>query len=694
MEGSVEGAAEWGTVPVGRGHDGLRTLAAEGFSGGVTDGRVWAMLTNGRVVGVVGGDLTDLEDADLTAHEAPDPALPLLAVMRERSAEPRAQYYTEETPLSQVDDTLRGGGFTGYVELAENVLSGDYYLVYYGGERMPVAFVGGSRRLETGDEAFDRAAGEVGIYDVHAVDVSIVEVPGADPDDGAVGAAAATTGDGSEDADASAESGDDADASDDTSGGDDAAGQSGAPSDEPTGAPPEVSVGAADRAADGETESTAAEDEAEDADETDDVERTDADEADDAEPTASEDGADEDAEDETEDADDATPRSTDDGGVDAAAEDATDGRADAPGEDEPDDTAGPPVVGAADADATDGATDDTADESPASGDEPDESTADAEGAVAWTTTEDGVAADDDERLAALREERDDLRERNEALTDERDELRAEVADLRDRLAAVERERDELRAEAAPGDGGSGPSMSAAAALSGTNLFVRYRSKAQPTLDRALDDGAAREAVDENLLLERHTTFETDGATVDGRPYDQFLPTTLQYRFVEWLVRALPFELRDAAGKRPLGRLYKAIPSFDRAEIDGTVAVRTDDGEDERSFDVVLRSRKGAPLAVASLFAGREPATEAMLSELVEDAKAAAAANESLGAAVFVTTSYYAPDALELAEAEASGGGLFGRGSRESYVRLDRSHGFHLCLVEARDDDFHLGVPEL
>lgn len=648
MEGSVEGAAEWETVPVGRGHDGLRTLVAERFSGGVTDGRVWAMLTNGRVVGVVDGEVDDLADTDLTAHEAPDPALPLLAVMRERSAQPRAQYYTEETPLSDVDATLREGRFTGYVELSENVLSGDYYLVYYGGERMPVAFIGGSRRLETGEEAFDRAADEVGIYDIHAVDVSIVGVPGADPPAGAAGADDSTeTGD-HESADGSA------DASTDVAVG---------------SAARDVELRDADAAltADGDAdvrdESTA--------DDTTGPPVVDADTSDDA------------ATSQTGDADasgDAEP--TDESAVDV--EEGDDG-ADGDGEPTAEPTEAGVEDGAAAGDADAESTAARADEVPADG---------STDAVALTSNEDGAVERDEERLAALYTERDDLRERIEALTDERDELRAEVEELRDRLAAVERERDELRAELASDDAGGGPSMSAAAALSGTNLFVRYRSKADPTLERALDEGAAREAVDENLRLERHTTFETEGATVDGRPYDEFLPTTLQHRFVEWLVRALPFELRDAAGKRPLGRLYKAIPSFDRAEIDGTVAVHTDEGEDERSFDVVLRDRKGAPLAVASLFAGREPATEAMLSELVEDAKAAAAANESLGAAVFVTTSYYAPEALELAETEASSGGIFGRGSRESYVRLDRSHGYHLCLVEARNDEFHLGVPEL
>ena len=683
MEVSVESAAEWETAPVKQGHDGLRTLAAEGFSGGVTDGRVWAMLTNGRVVGIVDGEVDDLVDADLTAHEAPDPALPLLAVMRERSTQPRAQYYTEETPLSDVDTTLREGGFTGYVELSENVLSGDYFLVYYGGERMPVAFIGGSRRLETGEEAFDRAADEVGIYDVHAVDVSIVGVPGADRSASAVGV------------DTPMGTGDHKSA------------------DEPTDTSTDVPVGPGARdnelrdtdadgdtepAADGDTEPAAdgdtdTIDESTADDETDTIDESTADDPT-SPPAGTADASEDAAASQTEETDatgavNAGPEATAEGDADIefTGDVSEDGEG---GEEDPtlSPTEADVEAGAAAADAvsTAAGVDADADEHNRSPD-----------AAAWTGNDDVVAAAerDEERLAALRAERGDLRERIEALTHERDELRAEVTELQDRLATVERERDELRAELASDDNAeSGPRMSAATALSGTNLFVRYRSRADPTLDEALDEGAPREAVDENLRLERHTTFETEGATIDGRPYDEFLPTTLQYRFVEWLVRALPFELRDAAVKRPLGRLYKVIPSFDRAEIDGTVAVRTDDGEDERSFDVVLRDRKGAPFAVASLFAGREPATEAMLSELVEDAKAAAAANESLGAAVFVTTSYYAPEALELVEAEASSGGLFGRGSGESYVRLDRSHGFHLCLVEARDDDFHLGVPEL
>jgi hypothetical protein len=30
----------------------------------------------------------------------------------------------------------------------------------------------------------------------------------------------------------------------------------------------------------------------------------------------------------------------------------------------------------------------------------------------------------------------------------------------------------------------------------------------------------------------------------------------------------------------------------------------------------------------------------------------------------------------------------------SYVKESRKHGFHLALVESRDGDFHLAVPDL
>jgi len=609
MEG-VDAAREWNTVPAERGDGGLHALADAGFSGAVTDGTAWALFTNGRVVGVVRGAVDDFADADLTAHEAPDPALPLLLAMRERSGEPRAQYYSEETPLSEVDDRLRQGGFTGYVELSENVLSGDYYVVYYGGDRMPVAFVGNARRVVAGDEAFDRADDEVGIYGVHDVAVEVVDLPApagvAEEADAEDGDPAGVTGE------ADAEDGDPASVAD-------------APAPDPTGDDPTPASGTGDDDESGVTADAGGV----------------ADDADSEGPADDAPGTDERAA--------ADPVETTTGGAGAGADDAGDG-------------------------------------------------ASADGAVAWTASEDGVLDDpDDGRVERLRSERDEARA-------ERDDLRATVEDLRARLSEVESERDDLRTrverlrarveEAGDAGDAGGRALPAAAALSGTNLFVRYQSKASPTLERALDDGAEREAVDENLLLERHTSFEHDGATVDGQAYDAFLESTVEYRFVEWLVRTLPFELRDAAGKRPLGRLYKAMPSFDRAELDGSVTVEGEDGTRELGFDVVVRDRTGAPLAVADVFDGREPVTEAMISELAADARAAAAAHESLGAALFVTTSYYAPEALELAEAETASGGLFGRGARESYVRLDRSHGFHLCLVEARDGGFHLGVPDL
>ncbi|WP_380678456.1 hypothetical protein [Salinigranum sp. GCM10025319] len=174
---TTDTVTEWEPVAAGSGYAGLRSIADGEFCGAVTAGAAWAFFLNGRIVGVFDGEIEDFSDADLTAYRAPDPALSLLLAMRERGGETRGQYYTKKTPLAEVDRTLSQGNFTGYVELSENVLSGDYYVVYHGGRSMSVAFVGASERLVTGDEAFDLAADEVGIYDVNAVDVPIVEIP-------------------------------------------------------------------------------------------------------------------------------------------------------------------------------------------------------------------------------------------------------------------------------------------------------------------------------------------------------------------------------------------------------------------------------------------------------------------------------------------------------------------------------------
>jgi hypothetical protein len=172
-----EAVTEWSAREFTDGFAGLRRFADRGISGAVTDGSGWLFLLDGRVVGAVDADLESFADADGTVYEAPDRSLPVLFAMRERGGRERAQYYTEDTPLADADQTLSDGGFTGYVELSEHVLSGDYYVVYAAGESMAAAFVGNARRLETGEDAFALADDEVGIYTVYEVDLDVRAIP-------------------------------------------------------------------------------------------------------------------------------------------------------------------------------------------------------------------------------------------------------------------------------------------------------------------------------------------------------------------------------------------------------------------------------------------------------------------------------------------------------------------------------------
>jgi hypothetical protein len=147
----------------------------------------------------------------------------------------------------------------------------------------------------------------------------------------------------------------------------------------------------------------------------------------------------------------------------------------------------------------------------------------------------------------------------------------------------------------------------------------------------------------------------------------------------------------------LGGLYDALPEVDRAELSGTIAVRyTEDGAEQRgqeTFDIVLRDRMGDPLFVANLNDSRQGATEEMMGGLITAAERVGGTKDSLAGALLVTESFFEPEALETA-AEATKDGLLSRDKRRSFVNLSRKRGYHLCLVEARNQNFHLAVPEL
>jgi len=980
---AVEQFDEWESSPFRDGYRGLHDLADSDFSGVVEVGHARLCMLNGTAVGILEGDIDDFDGASGTAYEAPSPALPLLALMQERSEEVRGKYYSEDTPLSEVDDTLADGGFTGFIELSENVLSGDYYVVYHRGRSMAVAWVGNSGQLLTDDEAFERADDEVGIFAVHPAELDPVEIPDVDDGDSAAvedsdttTAAGTTAAGGSptvDDADPDAGADSDAATAEDGATVEPAAGGESdgvartepedaarAVDSDPVDSEPVESDSAtesgpadADTAADETTPRTAetadeptrdasvATDEGPDegatnanaaggdsaddpatagtgggsaerstADRREGSDRGDRTDRSDDRPSAGEpkgvertresersatgadrvSGADGRAADRDEGDRAASDRGTDrveptdrserrrdrtdrDGAsgdrtperesTARTAEPATDrgpdresgtgaGRAESPDRggreptesrpsdarssgssrdavrdraatDSPDRTpdtsreeesraadrsadstgsagaAGSPdqlethsipsldpsrtttresddgttaasdgqagggsaSVGAAAASAVEdradgsapvarepddrgsGRTEDRDQRVPASASEThsesepaeprtteaapadsrasepepartDERVADLEDELAERESEiDRLEADlaaaeserDDLRsqLEEVRAERDDLRSRVERVEADRDQLEREREGLESEVADLQSEIEQLEGQLAEIEEEFGAAVDAeqrlspGEALDQTNLFVRYESKGKATLETAHAGEASRQEVGENLGLEYHTQFDSATASVGGRPFDEFLRETMQFRFVTWVINDLLYEIRDTGKVSALQDLYDAIPQIDRAELNGTVSTEyTEDGQERRSqesFDVVMRDRMGNALLTANMNDSRQAASESMMSALVTASSHVGESTESLGASFLVTSSFFEPEALETA-ADATSGGLLSRDKRESFVKLTRKQGYHLCLVEAREEKFHLAVPEL
>ncbi|MFB6125337.1 MAG: hypothetical protein ABEJ59_05200 [Halanaeroarchaeum sp.] len=759
---TVEQVESWDARPFSGGFRELHQLADDDFSGAVVADDVWSFFLNGRVVGVFQGDIDDFEHADGTRYTAPHPSLPLLFSMQERGGQTQAKYFTNDTSVSATDRTLQDANFTGYIELSENVLSGDYYVVYYGGKGMSAAFIGQSDRLVTGDEAFERANDEVGVFEVRKVSMNITEIPAAAEEESATDAGESST----QTPIAVEEAEPSADESDPT-----ASAPTNGASEGPTEGARRYPEDARDDAADPSapaTESSPTEPPESTADE---------DATAGADPTES--AAGETSRSETTDAATGTPADASDEPVpDASNASAADASAD------PDDTPNaPPADRPAGADAEEPVDDrseheravaewakkDRDEARRAAGDEdpfreeaawrettsipaldPDESRSatedrqqsqsaarrsqgqasnasvnrrppESEGtnrqarsdaanrrAREERTTEPSTGAQQnaaavkklqravqqrDERIDALETElseaesgRERLEERIESLQAERDDLQERVADLEASLEST---------QSTGGSAASAPDVDPSRALSETNLFVRYESKGKPTLTALEERQVDPSAIDENLRLEHHTQFEADEVTVEGRPFEQFLADSAPYRFVDWLVREYPYELLESGARAQLQAVYDAIPRLDRIEFDGTVETTSPEGEASTSqFDVVVRDRMGEPLLVAEINDSRDPVRGDAMESLVTNATTVGEGNESLAGAFYVTASFFEPGALEHAQTAADEGGFFSRSDRASFVKTGRKSGYHLCLVEDRQDAFHLTVPEL
>ncbi|ELY43232.1 DUF7527 domain-containing protein [Natronorubrum bangense] len=854
-----ERVEQWDSQQFDGGYDGLADLAAADFSGAVVAAGTWLFMLNGRIVGVVDGSVSDFETTTGTVYEAPHPSLPLLSAMEEADGDTRAKYYTNETPLHEVDETLQSGSFTGYVELSENVLSGDYYAVYYGGRRMAAAYIGNAEQLLTGDEAFERADNEVGIYEVTDVDIDVTDVPGTDttehvddsssnhettPDTEPEPTPSAATTDEPNTEMASEPSSDPTESAiesidlsetepttadepagtsvaditlDDTateSPSEETDAQSGittadgsephpassgitetevtselesdsAPTDEDgqtelesetrefvtdlaatteiddssssdSGAPEHesVSVGDDDEAGTNEsaeavganTTTVGSDDESVGTDSErgerssldpaavekaaaqleqsniswteDDVESQS-----DDEPQADDERFEQEAQwRETRRIPSIDPDNTE--SAESAKNSASAGRGDTARSsskstttDRADNTSGRTATTAARSETPTSETNRQRHRSEEDTHSQRGSSQQAEQATATTAgsadEQTASSADHERRIATLTqqletlvEKRDALAARAEELEAERDRLRSEnnelsttVDRLQSRVQKLQSELEQARESASDSETDTpdaSTALPAQQALAGTNLFVRYGSKSQPTLETAHDGEADRTEVESNRRLEYHTGFDASDVAVDGAPYEEFLTATMEYRFVDWLTAMVLYEIRDTGNANGLGDLYDAIPRIDRAELEATISLAdddTDDVPDDVTFDIVAFDKMGNPLIVANLNESREPATQAMLEEMEEAASAVKANYPDLAAATVVTSSYFEPGALEVAE-QATTGGLLSRSSKLSYVNLSRKQGYHLCLVESRSEGFHMNVPEL
>lgn len=663
--GSVDIIESWDSRPLSEGLEGLISLEQSEFTGAASAAGAWLFMLNGNVIGVFDGDIDSFREASGTVYQSPDPSIVLLFAMQEYGGETQAQYFTDDTPIREVHSTLTDSSFTGYLKLSENVISGDYFVLYYGGRSMNVAIVGNAQRVVTGDEAFELATEEVGIYEVISVDVSVVDLPTPEETAGAP------------------EESDSDDSID--------------PEEEPTDTEEEPAQSTTESTSPDQRttpeESSEQVEEPPEPDPTPEPSNESSVPVAEAEPTESSSDSDQTQEESPEDTG-TSDRDFEEPSVDESAVDrpSTQKQPPQPGpagenndrfseEEEWRKTRTIPALDPDDSSIQSERTTDTASTQPTQ--EPRQPPANDN-----TPEQSHQLSEVEERIQHQQQKIDSLAEKVEELEDERNKLETERNELQSELQRQE------TSSSGTGHSSHAVSFSPDEALEQTDLFIRYNSKGDATLEDVRYGDIDEEALASNLNLETHTRFSIDDAVVDDQPFREFLNNRIEYQFVKWVTAELPFEIRNTGNEAPLKELYHLLPRIDRVELNGQLdGTNADEEEITRSFDVIIRDRMGEPLIVANINHERDPADASMMEQLTDDASDVSLSHEKLGGAFLVTASFFTPEALETA-AKATGGGFLSRDKRKNYVKLSRKNGFHLCLIEARENAFHITSPEL
>lgn len=109
------------------------------------------------------------------AKRAPNPALPFLTAVHQRG-ERKLHRYTKNLSIERVLDVLTGRPFSGYIELSENVISGNYYAVFHEGKPTCIGIRSAASSPDVGEPARELMLDEVGIYDLYQVAVDPVDL--------------------------------------------------------------------------------------------------------------------------------------------------------------------------------------------------------------------------------------------------------------------------------------------------------------------------------------------------------------------------------------------------------------------------------------------------------------------------------------------------------------------------------------
>lgn len=227
------------------------------------------------------------------------------------------------------------------------------------------------------------------------------------------------------------------------------------------------------------------------------------------------------------------------------------------------------------------------------------------------------------------------------------------------------------------------------AIDKTRIKIQYPMNTR-TLKQAVENpNKSVTDIINKLHINPKPTFDKTKSLINGVEYDEFIKTTVNYKFLIWLINDFYPELLEPESPNINGVKHMI------SRIDGlynNANLKADDIKTQ-VYDSIIYERDGNPTGVVKIFNSETTVSLSDIQDIVNDLKPISD-NMSQALNIFILAKdTYDPGIRKDINNIVSDGGLIRKEDRDALIQTPNGGEMHICLFESYNDSYNLIYPD-